>query len=65
MPSATKKKRIGEILCKNGSISQSQLKEALEEQKSNKYLPLGQILIGLGYITAEQLSDVLLIQAKR
>ena len=58
------KKRIGEILCENGSLSQSRLKEAIEEQKSCKNRPLGQILIDLGYITAEQLRDALLIQTK-
>ncbi len=58
------KKRIGEILCENGSLSQSQLNGALEEQKNCKNQPLGQILLDLGYITAEQLRNALLIQTK-
>jgi len=58
------KKRIGEILCENGSLSQSQLKKSLEEQYSYKNRQLGQILIDMGYITAEQLSNALLIQEK-
>ena len=58
------KKRIGEILCENDFISQSQLKESLEKQKSCKSQPLGQILLDMGYISAEQLSDALLMQEK-
>lgn len=59
------KKRIGEILCENGSLSQSELNEALEEQKGGQqHQPLGQVLIGLGYIAEEQLNDALLIQTK-
>ena len=58
------KKRIGEILCENDSISQSQLKESLEKQKNCKNQPLGQILLDMGYITPEQLSDALLMQEK-
>ena len=49
-------KQLGEILCKNGSLSQSQLKEALKKRASSNKQPLGQILVGLGYITEEQLS---------
>ena len=58
------KKRIGEILCENGSISQSQLEESLEKQKSCKNRALGQILLDMGYITPEQFSDSLLMQEK-
>ena len=58
------KKRIGEILCRNNVLRQSELKEAIEEQKRCKSRPLGQILIDMNYITAEQLRDALLIQAK-
>ncbi len=54
------KERIGEILCENGSISQAQLKEALEKQKDVQKLPLGQILVDLGYITDEQLTKAYL-----
>ena len=56
------KKRIGEILCENGSLSQSRLKEALEIQKNCKNRQLGQLLTELNYITAKQLQDALLIQ---
>ena len=58
------KKRIGEILCENGFLSQFELEEGLEEQKKYKNRLLGQILVGLDYITAEQLIEALLIQAK-
>ena len=61
----TGRKRIGEILCEKGYLSQSQLKEALEKQKGccKNYL-LGRILMDSGYITAEQLLDAFLIQEK-
>ena len=61
---AAGKKQLGQILCENGFLTQSDLKEALEEQKRYKNRLLGQILVELGYITAEQLIDALLIQAK-
>ena len=57
-------KWIGQILCESGSLSKSELKKALEEQRGYRDHPLGQILIDLGYITNEQLLDALLIQKK-
>ena len=60
----SERKRIGEILCEEGSLDLSQLNEALEEQKKHKNRPLGLILIDLGHITAEQLCDALSIQKK-
>jgi len=46
--------RIGELLVKNGVISETQLMEALQQQK-DKGLKLGEILINLGYITTREL----------
>jgi len=60
----TSKKRIGRILCESGYLKQSQLEQALKEQKIGKYRPLGQILLELGYITIEQLDEVIAIQAE-
>ena len=52
------KTRIGELLCKEGHISSSQLQEALKYQKKNKGR-LGSILIRLGYIEDETVVNVL------
>lgn len=46
--------RIGELLIKNGIITQEQLDEALEQQKKKKKR-LGEILIELGYLNSENL----------
>ena len=52
------KTRIGEILCKEGYITRSQLQEALTYQKSHKG-KLGSILLKLGYIEEETVANVL------
>lgn len=58
---STATKRIGQILCERGYLTQSQLKQGLEKQKSEKkHRLLGQILVDLGYITQEQLSKAYL-----
>jgi len=60
-----RQKSIGEILCEEGYLSQSRLKEALEKQKSRKNWPLGQILLDLGYVTEEQLSRAYLQRPRK
>jgi type IV pilus assembly protein PilB len=52
------KARIGEILCKEGHITSSQLQEALNVQKKSKSR-LGSILLRLGYIEEETIVNVL------
>ena len=52
------KKKIGEILCKEGYITGNQLEDALNYQKKNKGR-LGNILINLGYIDDETIVSVL------
>jgi len=52
------KRRIGEILCKEGYISSTHLQDALNYQKKNKGR-LGSILINLGYIEDETIVSVL------
>ena len=52
------KTRIGELLCKEGHITSSQLQEALSYQKKHKGR-LGSILIKLGYIEEETIVNVL------
>ena len=52
------KLKIGEILCKEGYITGTQLEDALNYQKKNKGR-LGNILIKLGYIEDETIVNVL------
>lgn len=52
------KTRIGEILCKEGHITSSQLQESLNFQQKNKGR-LGSILLKLGYIEDETIVNVL------
>ena len=52
------KTRIGELLCKEGHITSSQLQEALNYQKKNEGR-LGSILLKLGYIEEETIVNVL------
>ncbi len=52
------KSRIGEILCKEGHITSSQLQEALNVQKKSAGR-LGTILLKLGYIEEETIVNVL------
>ncbi len=56
-------KSIGDILKERGLITPDQLREGLEQQKSSG-LPLGQLLINLGYVTEEELFKSLGIQAR-
>ena len=50
--------KIGQVLCKEGHITSSQLDEALDFQKKNKGR-LGSILLRLGYIEEETIVNVL------
>ncbi len=54
-------KTIGQVLLDKGIIKQAQLDEALKIQKEKGGL-LGQILAGLGYVTEEQIAQVITIQ---
>ena len=52
------KKRIGEVLIERGSISQAQLEYALQlQQRGQRFL--GQILIGMGWITETEVYQTL------
>ena len=53
--------RIGEILIQHKKITVHQLADALEEQKSNK-IPIGRILISKGYISENELVELLSLQ---
>lgn len=53
--------RIGEILLQHKKINISQLAEALETQK-NSELPIGRILIDKGFISENELVELLSLQ---
>ena len=53
--------KLGEMLVKAGSITESQLTRALEEQPQLG-LPLGETLIKLGYVTEDQMRQALCLQ---
>jgi len=55
--------RIGELLIKNGIISDKQLREALRYQDRKKKKKLGEILIELGYLNTKDLIWILSEQA--
>ena len=50
--------RLGEIFIKKGWITQTQLMEVLEEQKSNREF-IGILLVRKGYLTEDQLLSAL------
>ena len=51
-------KKIGDVLLEAELITKAQLDEALEQQKKTK-APIGETLVGLGYITEQQLYKAL------
>ncbi len=56
------KKRIGEILIENGSITSEQLKQALAQQKKESGKLLGKILFEMGFVTEEDIVVALATQ---
>ncbi len=56
-----KKIRVGDLLLQYGMISEEQLKEALAHQKETGQ-KIGEALIGLGYVTKENINEVLEFQ---
>ena len=55
------RKKLGELLCERAYLNESALELALAEQKIDNRR-LGQILLGLGYITKAQLNEALALQ---
>ena len=53
-----KSQRLGDFLVENKVITEKQLEDALKEQKIKK-LKLGETLISLGYVTRQEINDVL------
>jgi type IV pilus assembly protein PilB len=56
-----KRPRIGELLVRSGAVTPAQLAHALERQRS-MHLPLGQVLIRLGYVSDETMRQALALQ---
>ena len=51
-----KRKRLGEILRDEGVISEQQLRAALDKQKTEKGLRIGEVLVAMGAVTAEDVA---------
>ncbi len=54
-------KKLGELLIDKGIISQNQLEKALALQKEKGGL-IGQVLVTLGYVTEEEIAQVITVQ---
>jgi hypothetical protein len=64
--SSTTATRLGDLLRKEGLVTDAQLEEAVRVQASlQSYKPLGQILVDQGAITRRQLNHVLELYQKR
>ncbi len=61
LENAEKRPRLGDLLVRNGSITQQQLAHALERQHALR-VPLGQVLVRLGYTTEKAMRDALALQ---
>ena len=57
-----KSRKIGRILTKMGVVNRNQVSEALEHQKQRR-MPLGELLIDLGYASQEDVSMAMAAQA--
>ena len=56
-------KRLGEILLEEDVLTKRQLQKALDIQNNGDGRKLGEILIELGYLTIEDMTDVMMEQA--
>jgi type IV pilus assembly protein PilB len=54
-----KRKRLGEILRDEGVISEQQLQAALERQKTERGLRIGEVLVAMGAATAEDVAQAI------
>jgi type IV pilus assembly protein PilB len=54
-----KRKRLGEILRDEGVISEQQLQAALEKQKTEKGVRIGEVLVAMGAATAEDVAQAI------
>ena len=51
--------RVGEALTRLGFIDEGQLAQALERQKTERSVPLGQLLVNMGFLTRRDLNTAL------
>ena len=58
-------KKLGEILLEEDVLTKRQLNKALDLQKSGDDRKIGEILIELGYLTIEDMTDVMMHQAQQ
>tara|TARA_B100000959_G_C14785949_1_gene543512 strand:+ start:56 stop:730 length:675 start_codon:yes stop_codon:yes gene_type:complete len=56
-------KRLGEILLEGDVLTKRQLNKALAMQETGDKRKLGEILVDLGYITVEDITDIMMEQA--
>jgi type IV pilus assembly protein PilB len=56
-------KRLGDILLAEDVLTKKQLNKALDIQKSGDKRKIGEILIELGYLTIEDMTDIMMHQA--
>ena len=56
-------KRLGEILLEGDVLTKRQLNKALAMQETGDNRKLGEILVDLGYITVEDITDIMMEQA--
>jgi len=56
-------KKLGEILLEEDVLTKRQLQKALDIQKSGDERKIGEILIELGYLTIEDMTDIMMHQA--
>ena len=56
-------KRLGELLLEEDVLTKRQLNKALDLQKDGDKRKIGEILIDLGYLTVEDMTDVMMHQA--
>ena len=54
-----RRKRLGELLVASGTIEQTQLNLARDEQRRHKGKRLGEILVSRGYVTEHDLAQAL------
>ena len=56
-------KKLGELLLEEDVLTKRQLNKALDLQKSGDNRKIGEILVELGYLTIEDMTDVMMEQA--
>ena len=56
-------KKLGELLLEEDVLTKRQLQKALDVQQSGDGRKIGEILIDLGYLTVEDMTDVMMHQA--